>query len=107
MQMNHLPRGAPTPSSTLGKIVAFVATVVLAGLALMFSAVLLAALLIVGTLAAAYLWWKTRDLRRQMREFPPGDMDADGERFEQEMNKGRVIEGEVIYVDDPRDSKKN
>ena len=43
---------------------------------LVFAAVAAIALVVVG-----YLWWKTRALRKQMREHPPG---------------GRVIEGEVI-----------
>ena len=46
-----------------------------------FSLVLFAVLVVVGLLVWTYLWWKTRALRKQMRERPPG---------------GRVIEGEVI-----------
>jgi hypothetical protein len=48
----------------------------------------LAVLVAVGLLGVGYLWWKTRDLRRQMRERPPG---------------GRVIEGEVIRDTASRD----
>ena len=50
-------------------------------------AVLMAVAAVVGTLGAAWLWWKTRDLRREMRaqmENPPRPTD------------GYVIEGEVI-----------
>lgn len=50
-------------------------------LALMVSAVLFAAVLAVGTVALGWLWWKTRAVRKQMRDHPPG---------------GLVIEGEVI-----------
>ena len=36
-----------------------------------------------------HLWWKTRALRRQMREHPPG---------------GRVMDGEVISDAEPQDT---
>jgi Flp pilus assembly protein TadB len=55
------------------------AAVVVVGV--MFSLVLLAAVTVLGLLIFGYVWWKTRELRRRMRERPPG---------------GRVIEGEVI-----------
>ena len=47
---------------------------------LLFFAIVAAAVLVIG----GYLWWKTRELRKQMRERPPG---------------GRVIDGEVIRDD--------
>jgi hypothetical protein len=39
-----------------------------------------------AVVAGSYLWWKTRELRRRIREQPRG---------------GRIIEGEAIR-DDPR-----
>jgi uncharacterized protein YneF (UPF0154 family) len=47
----------------------------------MFSLVVLSILVVLGLGIFAFVWWKTRELRRQLREKPPG---------------GRVIEGEVI-----------
>ena len=58
---------------------AFAAALLVA--AFMFSLLVFAILVTGGLLAWGYLWWKTRDLRGQMREEPPG---------------GRVIEGEAI-----------
>lgn len=77
-------------------------TTALAVVALMFSAVLLALVLILVVFGGAYLWWKTRDLRRQMRNFPPPDQRATmrGDAFAGEVFKGEVIEGEVIRVDE-------
>ena len=49
--------------------------------ALLFSIVIFAVILVIVAIAIGYLWWKTRALRRQMRERPPG---------------GHVIDGEVI-----------
>lgn len=78
--------------SLLGKVAKIAVTVVLIGLALMFSALLLLAILIVGALAWGYVWWRTRDLRKQMRQYRPSDdVVAEGE-----VVKGEVIEGEVI-----------
>ncbi len=58
-------------------------------LAFMFSLVIFAALAVIALLAGSYLWWKTRALRRQMRERPRG---------------GRIIEGEVIRDSESRDT---
>ena len=57
------------------------ASAVVLVVAFMFSLVILAAVAAVALVAGTYLWWKTRALRRQMRERPPG---------------GHVIDGEVI-----------
>ncbi len=50
-------------------------------LAIMFSVVFFAFALTAGLAAGAYFWWKTRKLRKAMRETPP---------------EGLVIEGEII-----------
>ena len=70
----------------LSRFAKIVVSVVLIGLALMFSALLLMVILTVGAMAWGYLWWRTRDLRKQMRKHPPSDVVVEGE----------VIEGEVI-----------
>ena len=66
----------------LGGIVMLVSAFLLS---LVFVAIGLAVVLIFG----GYLWWKTRDLRRQLR----ARMD------EQQQPAGRVIEGEVIPLE--------
>ncbi|MGB0127191.1 MAG: hypothetical protein WBP72_06080 [Rhodocyclaceae bacterium] len=79
-----LPGGAePGPFATLVAIA--LGGVILAG-AFMLSLVLFAGLLVVGVVVGGYLWWKTRDLRKQMR-----DMQA---------AQGVVIEGEAIREKD-------
>lgn len=72
----------------LRKVVVFVVTAAMIGLALIFSVLLLAVVVTAGAVALGYLWWRTRDLRKQMREHPPGNV---------------VIEGEVIREVDFRD----
>lgn len=94
--MKYLSFNTANPPSLLRKTGAIVATIVLAGLALMFSAVLLALVLSIGAVAFVYLWWKTRELRKQMRNFPPRGATVEHEVFE-----GEVIEGEVIRVVEP------
>lgn len=77
------------PPSLLRKIAALSVTALVFVLALMFSVVLFAVVLTVGAVAWGWLWWKSRALRRQMRDdphlrpraHPPG---------------GLVLEGEVI-----------
>jgi hypothetical protein len=69
----------------LGKLIAFVAGSALLVLAFMFSVVLLAVLVTGGLILFGYFWWKTRALRKQLRENP---------------RRGRTIEGEVIRDDE-------
>ena len=77
---NHARFGVQTPS-LLGRIVAVTLGAVFLILAFMFSLVVLVVAVTGGLLAWAYLWWKSRKLRQQIREQPAGM---------------RIIEGEVI-----------
>lgn len=89
------PAREPGP---LGKAVALIVGAILLMLGFLFSLVLLAIIAVAGLAAFGYFWWKTRELRKVMREQPPG---------------GRVIDGEVVIVEEyvetgqeilPRDS---
>jgi hypothetical protein len=79
-------RMQPAESGPLGKLFALLAGVILLIVGFMFSMVILAVVVVVGLAVWAYLWWKTRDLRKAMRERPAG---------------GHVIDGEVVVVDEP------
>ena len=61
-------------------------------LGFIFSVVVLAVIAGLGLALWAYLWWKTRKLRRAMQEQAPG---------------GQVIDGEAIVVEEYRAGKKN
>ena len=78
----HLQRRTPGFLSRL--FTAGVGIVLVAG-TLAISLMVIAAGALAAVVAGSYLWWKTRELRRQIREQPRG---------------GRIIEGEVIR-DDP------
>ena len=80
----HLRRRTPGLLSRL--LTAGVAIVLLVG-ALALSLFVIAAGALAAAVAGSYLWWKTRELRRRLREQPRG---------------GRIIEGEVIRDDSPR-----
>jgi hypothetical protein len=54
--------------------------------------------MIVGTIAWTYLWWKSRGLRKQMRDFTAREVAP-----EEKVSRGEVFEGEVIRVVDPVD----
>lgn len=79
-------RSPTQPRTFLQKLVTTVAAVGVFAVALMFSVFLFAAVLTVGLAAWAYLWWKSRDLRKQMRE----------QQARRQAEEGLVIEGEVI-----------
>lgn len=101
MHMKYISYPSANSPGLLRKAVATIATVVLAGLVLMFSAVMFAVILVAGAIATVYLWWKTRALRKQMRNFSPRGAEMERETFQ-----GEVIEGEVIRVDKSGDKIK-
>lgn len=68
-------------SGFLSKVLTFVTGAVLLVVGLMFSLLIFALAATAAGLILGFLWWKTREVRRQLRERPPG---------------GRVIDGEVI-----------
>jgi len=92
--MKNLSNNITESSSLLRKIAAIIATAVLIGFALMFSMLFIAVALSAGVVVWSYLWWKTRNLRKQMRNFHPADEAINGEIIE-----GEIIEGEVIERD--------
>lgn len=102
MQMKYIPPFPTRPPGLLHKTATIITTVVLAGVALIFSAVLLAAVLIVAAFGGAYLLWKARQLRKLMQSIPPHSQPMGGDAFAGEVFKGDVIEGEVIRVDKSR-----
>ena len=88
---------AKPPGSLLGKLLALVAGAILLVLGFMFSLVLLAVFVAVGLTLGAWFFWKTRHVRKAMREAgamrnPPAD--------------GDVIEGEAVIVEEYRVSEK-
>ncbi|MCM2307983.1 MAG: hypothetical protein NDI91_11035 [Sulfuritalea sp.] len=75
----------PGESSLLTRILAAVTGVILLVVGLTFSLLLLAVLAVAGLVGLGWFWWKTRELRKAMKQRP-----ADG----------HVIEGEAIEVDE-------
>jgi hypothetical protein len=100
MQIRYELNSPAKTHSLLRKLVTLTVTLAMVGLVLMFSAVLLVIITIVGALAWAYLWWKTRELRKQMRDFSPREM----QREQNESDVG-VVEGEVIRVVDSQNER--
>jgi hypothetical protein len=100
--------GAPGLLSRIAGIA--LGTVVLAA-SLLVSAIVFAVLLVVAVVAGGYLWWRTRDLRRQVREqraaaaegrSPPGP-SRPGRPGAPDTGDGPVIDGDYIReVDPPR-----
>jgi hypothetical protein len=78
----RLPGGSATRASgVLRKCVTILVAAVVFGLALMFSVLLFAAVVAIGSIAMGRLWWKSRGLHRRNRDNP---------------SRGLVLEGEVI-----------
>ncbi|MGE3772003.1 MAG: hypothetical protein AB7I32_03700 [Gammaproteobacteria bacterium] len=99
--MRHRPdpflflAGKARPPSLLGRVLASVAAVGILVLAFTVSVFVLAGALVVGALAWAWLMWKTRVLRRDLR--------AQMEAAQRGEARGvTIIEGEVIR-EEPRE----
>ena len=87
------------------KLLALIATLALLVLGLMFSAVLLVFIVTAGIIAFTYLWWKTRALRRLMREqtsMAQGTSSgSQGITIEGEVIRKVVIKDELMFHDEP------
>lgn len=107
MQMKYISYTSVGRPSLLRKAVAVAGTVALGAVALAFSAVLLAVILVVVLFGGAYLWWKTREVRKQFREMQAQmrQMNESAARAEpqSEVFRGEIIEGEAVRVDVSRE----
>jgi len=103
--MNNFSRPNLGSANPLQKVVALVISIVLAGLMLMFSAVVFAFILVIGLLAWGYVWWKTRKIRKQMRDFSPQSVVMENAVDTENVYSGEVIEGEVIHVVETEDKR--
>lgn len=98
-QFRHRPPLGRVPQGPLAKLTGLLISAVLLIAGFMFSLFALAAIAVVGTLLGGWLWWKTRALRRQMRDAastirqPPSPSDND------------VIEGEFVRETSPASGK--
>ena len=102
--------GRPTGGnpSLWQKLVGGVVMIGVFALALAFSVALFAVIVVVGAALWGYLWWKTRELRKAMREHVDAQMagqtKSPGEAPGRHRGQGVVIDGEVIRDDEPRQS---
>ena len=69
------------PRGLLAKVLTFALGAVALVVAFIFSMVALAIVSVVIVIGVGYVWWKTRDLRRHLRENPPGGRVIDGDAF--------------------------
>lgn len=91
------------------KLIALISTIVLIVFGMMFSAVLLAFIAVAGVIVFTWLWWKTRAVRKLMREQRGAINEAanDAAGYTNENFKGEIIEGEVIRKVVSLDSRSN
>lgn len=91
---NRLQQNPRGPVGLLQKIATIAAAMIVFGLALTFSVVFFAVVIAAGGLIWGYVWWKTRVLRKAMRE---ARAQAGGSApHDRAPADGIVIEGEVL-----------
>jgi hypothetical protein len=59
---------APTAPGPLARVFGVIVGAAVLAVSLVFSVVVFAVLLAVGVVVGGYLWWRTRELRRQLRQ---------------------------------------
>jgi Flp pilus assembly protein TadB len=102
MQFRFILPPPAQPTNPLRKLLGLVVTVAVAIVALMFSAVFFVVIAVLGLLAWGYVWWKMREVRKQMRAFA-GQFQS--MQREQTAGNDDVYEGEVVRVVDPAEGK--
>ena len=104
MATEEQPNAAPrmrlnqSPPTLLGKLVAFILGAAFLVLAFMFSLVALAVIAVAGLALWGWLWWKTRAVRKQMREQMHMSEPTPGAAAQRD---GLIIEGEVVREETP------
>ena len=90
------------PQSLLGKVLTLVLGAAFLVLAFMFSLVALAVVAVGGTMLWGWLWWKTRAVRKLIREqgIAPESMARSNSNSDESHSGGYIIEGEVIRATD-------
>lgn len=78
----------------LQKLLALLVGAVLLILGFMFSVVVLAVVAVLGAIGFGYFWWKTRALRKAMRERPQATIFEEGQVIID--GEARVVEGELL-----------
>ena len=119
MNMNFRLQGGPR-QGPLARVLALLGAALALVLAFTFSLVFLAVVAVAGLLVWGYVWWKTRELRRQLRAagidgrngfsglgglggadgFTGGTGPRDG--AQDSAARGEIIEGEAVRVVDER-----
>src|ERR1039458_8201760 len=84
--LNHAANSNRKPTSLPMKAVKIFLAIIVLGLILILAAVLFIYLAIGAVIVFGYFWWKTRNLRKQMRNAQPQQSSQDG----------LIIEGEVV-----------
>ncbi|MEY4592198.1 MAG: hypothetical protein RIR18_1093 [Pseudomonadota bacterium] len=101
--------GSPQPSSWFGRVIQAILLTAVLVLTLMFSVVIIPTVIFLGLMAWAYIWWKTRALREQLKaaakeaqtstaNAPPAEENLSAD------SQGIIIEGESIRVE-PRSER--
>lgn len=94
--------------SLLGRILGVAASMVLLAGAFVFSLFLFVALAAVGVVLGGYVWWKTRELRKQMRAQMERMQEQMGQQMTPASSGADVIEGEYVreeVIDDSRERR--
>ena len=91
MRNQFLP---PPQAGPLQKLLTLVVGIVMLTLGLMFSIVAVLVIVLVGLSVWGYLWWKTRDTRRILRQAQASASTVS--------TTGDIIEGEAMVVNEPR-----
>jgi hypothetical protein len=79
--MRYISYASSSSSGLLQRAAGVLGAVAVAGALLVFSSVFLAVLALVAVVGGVWLWWKTRHVRRMMREMH-GQMNRAREAFE-------------------------
>ena len=89
------------PGGPLGKLAAAVVGAVALAVGLMFSLVFVVVVVVAGIGIWAYFWWKTRALRRHLREqAEQGAFMQQPSAAGEPASDGQVIDGEAVRIVD-------
>ena len=98
--------GQKRPTTWFGRLIQLILVAAVVTLGVMFSIVIIPTVILLGLLIWSYVWWKTRNLREQLKSAAQAATQAAGQpppetpsTAQNSQNDGFIIEGEATRID--------
>lgn len=101
-KLDYNRSGSSGAMGLVAKVLTVVGGAIVLVSALALSVLFFAVLIVIGAFIGGYLWWKTREIRKQIRTQFSSNQTGRGASFDGEIIEGEVIHSEIVENAAPR-----